>query len=156
MSHINIYVGASFLLGCWVLQLGAQPPTGPANLALPPAGATYYGCVNNTSGAIRIVGQSTTCKSTEHKIHWNQVGPPGPQGPKGAQGPRGPQGAQGPQGPTGPQGTPGISVGGFVSSGCCTSLSPAGVPIMSTDPLPAGRGGVPMRRFRRRGDCPAF
>ena len=130
MFRINVCVCAFFLLACCVLPMVAQPPTGPANLALTPTGATYYGCVNNTTGAIRIVSKTTTCKSGEHKINWNQVGPPGPQGPQG------PQGAQGPQGPQGPSG---ISVGGFVSSGCCTLLPTTATLIMSTNTLPAGR-----------------
>jgi hypothetical protein len=72
-----------------------------------PQVTTYYGCVNNSTGAIRIVSKTTVCKSTEHKINWNEVGPKGPPGPKGA---RGPQGLQGPQGPQGP---PGLASGSF-------------------------------------------
>jgi hypothetical protein len=76
-----------FLLACYAMPLAAQEGQ--------PQVTTYYGCVNNSTGAIRIVSKSTTCKSTEHKINWNQVGPqgsPGPKGPKGAPGPKGPPG----------------------------------------------------------------
>lgn len=101
MFRISVCVCAFLLLAVCILPMAAQQQTGSDNAVLPPA-VTFYGCVNNSTGAIRIVQSSTTCKSTEHKIHWNQVGPPGPRGP------RGPQGAQGPPGPQGP---PGISVG---------------------------------------------
>src|ERR1700745_2611876 len=54
------------------------------------ASTTYYGCVNNSTGAISIVGSSTVCKTGFHKIQWNQIGPAGPVGPRGATGPVGP------------------------------------------------------------------
>ncbi len=57
---------------------------------------TYYACVNNSSGAMKIVSASANCHKNEYKIEWNNVGPTGAQGP---QGPEGPQGAQGPVGP---------------------------------------------------------
>jgi hypothetical protein len=114
--------------------------TSPGVLAqVSPQVTTYYGCVNNTTGAIRIVNSSTTCHSNEHKIHWNQVGPQGPAGPRGPKGPTGPQGPQGPQGPAGPQGPPGISVG------LSATLPPAsnvplvqtpGSVILQTNPVP--------------------
>jgi hypothetical protein len=84
--------------------MAVQPPAASASEIVPPA-TTFYGCVNNSTGAIRIVQSFTSCKSTEHKIHWNQVGPKGATGP------------QGPQGPTGPQGPPGISVGYSATAG---------------------------------------
>ncbi len=133
MFRINVCLCAFFLLAGCVLPVVAQPSAGPANLALTPEITTYYACVNNRTGAIKIVDPATACKPTEHKISWDQVGPSGPQGPDG------PQGQQGPQGPDGPQGPSGISVGGFVWSGCCTAPSPEGVLIMATSPLPAGR-----------------
>jgi hypothetical protein len=114
MFRISCLVFAFFLLACCVLPMAAQPPAAESASVTAPAIATFYGCVNNATGAIRIVSKTTVCKSTEHKIQWNQLGPQGPQGPKGAQGPTGPQGAQGPtgpQGPAGPQGPPGVSVG---------------------------------------------
>ena len=92
---------------------------------------TYFGCVNNTSGAIRIVTSSTTCHATEHKIQWNQVGPKGStgaQGPKGSTGPQGPAGLQGPQGLAGPQGPPGMSVG------LSATLPPASNVPLTTNP----------------------
>jgi hypothetical protein len=116
MLRISVCVCAFFLLACCVLSMAAQPTAASASEIVPPA-TTLYGCVNNSTGAIRIVQSFTTCKSTEHKIHWNQVGPKGPQGPRGPQGPKGATGPQGPQGPTGPQGPPGISVGYSATAG---------------------------------------
>ena len=118
MNRISISACACFLLAC-VLPMSAQRSTALVNLALTPATVTYYGCVNNSTGDLRVVDKTTTCNSGERKIQWNQVGPQGPagpQGPKGATGPQGPQGpagakgatgAQGPAGPTGPQGPQG-------------------------------------------------
>src|SRR5580704_432295 len=144
MFRISVCVCAFFLLACCVLPMAAQRSAASADATLQPAVVTYYGCVNNTTGAIRIVSKATICKSTEHKINWNQVGPRGPQGPKGnqgnqgRQGPRGPQAPQGiqgptgPTGPTGPQGPPGISVGYSSLTGIA-----ADIPISSTTTLVA-------------------
>ncbi len=99
MSRTSVCVCVLFLLACCALPMAAQQGH--------PQVTTYYGCVNNSTGAIRIVSKTTVCKSTEHKINWNEVGPKGPPGPKGA---RGPQGLQGPQGPQGP---PGLASGSF-------------------------------------------
>ena len=81
-------------------------------------------CVQNNSGAVRIVDHGDDCRNNEHRISWSIRGPEGPaglQGPQGAQGFTGPQGLpgqqgamglQGPQGPDGPQGPPGENCGG--------------------------------------------
>jgi len=79
MFRISACVCAFFLLACCVLPMAAQPPAGAANATLlPPLATIYYGCVNNSTGAIRIVNKTTSCKSSEHKIHWDQTGPTGP------------------------------------------------------------------------------
>ncbi len=65
------------------------------------SGETYYACVNNSSGALKMVTESADCAHNEHKIQWNQSGPQGPAGPQGETGPQGPQGETGPQGPAG-------------------------------------------------------
>lgn len=90
---------------------GTPQPATSANGIQSPAVVTFFGCVNNTTGAIRIVSKTTVCQSSEQEIHWNQKGPQGPQGqqgPQGLQGPEGPQGPKGPKGPKGPQGLQGI------------------------------------------------
>ena len=115
----------AFLLVSCALQVAAQQQ---------PLTTTYYACINNSTGAIRIVGQNTPCKSTEHKVHWNQTGP---QGPKGPQGPTGPQGAQGPEGPTGPQGPAGVSEGraSIAPFGANILLSSSAKVVLKTNPL---------------------
>jgi hypothetical protein len=123
MFGINVRVCALSLFASCVFSLAAQQPAVATDNVLPPPAAVLYGCVNNSTGAIRIVSQSTVCKATEHKIHWNQVGPQGPQGQKGAQGPQGQKGATGAQGPAGPQGPPGISLGNFAFNTSFTFLS---------------------------------
>lgn len=67
----------------------------PAIAAPTSTPVTYYACVTNATGTMRVVAHSTKCKATEHKISWNNVGP---RGPRGTTGPRGPKGAQGPPG----------------------------------------------------------
>jgi Collagen triple helix repeat (20 copies) len=114
MFRISIRSCAFFLVASCAFLVAAQPPA--------MAAVTYYACITNTTGAIRIVGVSTVCKTTEHKVQWNQTGPKGAtgaQGPKGATGATGPQGATGPKGATGPtgatgpQGPPGFASGSF-------------------------------------------
>lgn len=124
MLRTSVCVFVLFLLACCALPMAAQQGQ--------PQVTTYYGCVNNSTGAIRIVSKGTVCKSTEHKINWNQVGPQGPQGPKG------PQGAQGPQGPQGP---PGMSVGYSAQCDISCGIKLVGFPgtrIATTNAVGAG------------------
>jgi hypothetical protein len=109
MFRISVRGCLFFLVAGVVLLIFAQVPASASTV-------TYYACINNTSGAIRIVTKSTTCKTGEHKIQWNQTGPEGPKGPPGPEGPQGPKGAKGatgPQGPQGPPGPPGLASGSF-------------------------------------------
>lgn len=104
---------ASFLLACLALPASAT--------------VTYYGCVNNSTGAVTIVSSSTTCHTGFHKIQWNQTGPAGPTGPRGATGATGPQG---------PQGPPGLSEGTFEllhAVGSDTTLVSTPVVYLSTN-----------------------
>lgn len=109
---------------------------------------TYYACVNNTTGTIKIVNSTTTCATGTHKIQWNQIGPVGPVGPhgpagsQGVAGPAGPQGPTGPKGPTGPQGPPGLAIGYDATCGganitpCPSSLSGTpGTLVLQTSPI---------------------
>lgn len=117
----------------------------------------YYACVQNATGAIKIVSQNFTCPTGSHKIQWNQLGPAGPTGPQGLQGvqgqtgpagpvgPTGPQGQTGPAGPTGPQGPQGpagqngASQGYFGTNNAAVSLgSSAYVPVVATNAVVAG------------------
>jgi hypothetical protein len=89
---------------------------------------TYYACVNNSSGTIRVVSGSEDCKTGDYFIEWNRVGPKGDPGPTGPEGPAGPQGLQGDPGPTGPPGATG-------------EPGPAGVPGPTGPPGPQGEQG---------------
>ena len=93
---------ASAVIGVAILTLGltniVQAGTTPT---------TYYACVLNKIGTIRMISSSQSCTQYETEISWNNVGPQGPQGPAGPVGPTGPQGSQGPQGPAGQDGAQG-------------------------------------------------
>ena len=55
-----------------------------------------HGCVDNRSGALRIIGATQNCTANrETALDWNIAGPQGSQG------------IQGPEGPSGPAGSPG-------------------------------------------------
>jgi Collagen triple helix repeat (20 copies) len=97
---------------------------------------TYYGCVGNLTGVLRVVSATTVCLSIETKIQWNEIGPAGPIGPAGAAGAKG---ATGPTGPTGPQGPAG-AVGPAGPIGAVGSAGPAGAPGITG---PQGLNGPP-------------
>src|SRR5215469_14195211 len=41
---------------------------------------TYYACVTNRTGAVKIVAKTARCRLGQHKISWNKTGPQGPPG----------------------------------------------------------------------------
>jgi Collagen triple helix repeat (20 copies) len=111
-----------------------------AQLPATAATVTYYACINNSTGAVRIVSQSTVCNTGEHKIQWNQTGPQGPQGPqgpKGATGAQGPKGATGATGATGPQGPQGLQ-GAKGATGATGATGPQGPQGLQGPQGPAG------------------
>ena len=59
-------------------------------MIVPPSSAqVIYGCVQRSSGQLRIVGSLADCRAAESGISWNTTGPTGPEGPAGPQGPPG-------------------------------------------------------------------
>jgi hypothetical protein len=55
-----------------------------------------HGCVDNRTGALRIVGATQNCTAgKETALDWNIAGPTGPQGIRGPEGPQGPAGVPG-------------------------------------------------------------
>lgn len=58
--------------------------------------------MSKTSGAVRIIAPTATCKSGEYPLDWNFQGPIGPQGLQGVKGDKGNTGDPGPQGQAGP------------------------------------------------------
>jgi hypothetical protein len=65
----------------------------PAIAAAAKPSVTYFACVTNSTGAIRMVGSNAVCRPGKHKISWNNTGPQGPQGVPGKTGSTGPAGA---------------------------------------------------------------
>jgi hypothetical protein len=108
-----------------------------------PVSSNISACVNNSTGAVRIVASTSLCVAGEIGTSWavtGAVGPTGPQGPAGPAGPQGPQGAtgatgaQGPIGNTGPQGTtgpagPAGATGATGSTGAAGPAGPQGPPV---------------------------
>jgi hypothetical protein len=41
---------------------------------------TFFACVTNKTGALKIVSKSAACRTGQHKISWNSSGPQGPAG----------------------------------------------------------------------------
>src|SRR5436190_15149183 len=75
------------------------------------ASEAIHACVDQRSGALRIVAAGDSCGKHETALDWNIQGPPGaggPQGPIGPQGPVGPAGSRGLDGPVGPAGPQGV------------------------------------------------
>lgn len=116
MFRISVGICTMILFASCVVLAIAQKPAADSTPAQPIV--TYFGCVDNTSAAVRIVNSAATCLTSEHKISWMQNGPRGLKGilgPRGPQGTTGPQGNPGPRGAAGPQGQQG-SQGAFVVS----------------------------------------
>lgn len=79
------------------------------------------GCINKSSGALRIVSK---CSKSELKIQWNQRGEVGPQGIQGIQGSQGEKGLTGEQGSPGEKGEKGEQ--GVAGMGLAGPQGPAG------------------------------
>lgn len=80
-------------------------------------------------------GNSSSCRSDEQAISWNETGPPGPQGPPGPAGATGPPGPAGSQGPAGPKGDKG-------ATGATGPAGPIGPPGPGGPQGPTGPGGA--------------
>jgi len=89
---------------------------GASAAALKDSGTVYHGCVDKTTGMLRV---ANACRADEQAISWNQTGPQGPQGVPGPQGPQGVPGPQGPKGDAGPQGPAGdVSLSSLAGTAC--------------------------------------
>ncbi|HEX5142513.1 MAG TPA: hypothetical protein VFW21_01450 [Mycobacterium sp.] len=78
-----------------------------ASASVPSPDGTFSGCVNNSSGDLRVIDPTksgtlghcvTSGPHAETAITWSQQGPAGQPGPSGPTGPAGPPGPQGPAG----------------------------------------------------------
>jgi hypothetical protein len=73
-----------------------------------PSGEAIHGCVQKSSGQLRVIDPaSDSCKSQESAVDWSVTGPAGSQGPAGPQGPAGAKGDKGDPGQAGAAGAPG-------------------------------------------------
>jgi type VI protein secretion system component Hcp len=107
MVKIKQFLNQSIAKGVMVGVLVMAAIFGVSSVWAQEDNVTYYACVNNSSGTIKMVDANKACSNNEVKISWNQVGP---KGDTGATGPAGPQGQKGDTGATGPQGPQGVSV----------------------------------------------
>jgi|SRR5215472_7499248 len=98
-NRTNIMTRVSGIAGAFVVTLALAPISADAQ--------QIFACVNNNTGAVRIVAQGVACRTPESLVTWNVVGPQGPPGPTGPAGALGPSGPQGPAGPAGAQGSAG-------------------------------------------------
>lgn len=78
-----------FLLAVIMLAAGLAAGLGAIAVASGSAGETYYACVNNSSGTIKMTSEAGTCGQNELRIVWNQQGPKGEPGEPGEPGPPG-------------------------------------------------------------------
>src|ERR1035437_6975408 len=121
--RLSVAFGTVLLICAWA---------GSASPQVASATSPIVGCVNKTSGVLRIP-KGDPCKKFETLLTWNAQGPTGPQGPAGAPGATGPTGAQGPAGPQGVQGP----------AGPAGAQGPAGSPGTNAVPL-TGSSGFPI------------
>lgn len=93
---------------------------------------TINACVKD-NGDVRIVASAADCRTPEHAISWNIVGPTGPTGPQGPTGSTGPTGPQGPKGDKGDAGTTLTSIEGLAGLACRASTGPGTTQVSSVD-----------------------
>lgn len=74
---------------------GSALSTAVRSVSVGLAPAVIHGCVNNSSGTIKIVSGDDGCANNEQLLTWNMEGPAGPSGPAGPKGPAGPSGISG-------------------------------------------------------------
>jgi hypothetical protein len=83
---VPIAVGVAVLIG-----IG-----GVAAASIPGTGGVLTGCVQKSSGQVRIIDTAkTSCSTTEQTVTWNQQGQPGTNGTNGAPGTNGTNGTDG-------------------------------------------------------------
>ena len=88
LAIVAATAGAAFGIGAYLSAHGGNV-------------TAIHGCVDQRSGALRVVAPTGTCRANEAALDWNITGPPGPQGVQGAAGATGATGAQGSQGEAG-------------------------------------------------------
>ena len=94
------------VLGAIVLVLGGVA----AYAAIPSSTGVFTACMTKSSGTIRLVEATETCRSSEQKVSWNQAGQPGTPGQDGQDGAPGEDGQDGAPGTNGTNGVSGYSM----------------------------------------------
>lgn len=61
MRKVFVGLGAALVLG-----IGTAVALG----AIPDADGSFYACVTNSSGSIRMIDKSTSCKQNERRVSW--------------------------------------------------------------------------------------
>ena len=69
--------------------------------------AVINACVKKSSGSVRVVKSSSSCRKGESALAWNRQGPAGSRGVNGSAGPAGPVGIAGTKGDAGARGQTG-------------------------------------------------
>lgn len=105
--HILLGVCLLIILCTALVQADTPPPT-------------YYACVKNNTGTLKIVSVNTNCPTGTYKIFWDQIGP------------------QGPVGPSGPQGSSGLSHGYSAVNNTVQQYNNGPVQVVTLNNLPSG------------------
>ena len=115
-------------------------------------GGVIHACVKD-DGQVRIVKETSDCKSQETYIEWSIVGPRGEKGDQGSQGEMGPVGPQGPQGENGIQGLQGLQ-GEKGEKGDTGNQGLIGLPGIQGPEGPQGVQGIPGNLVLAGKNCP--
>lgn len=106
--------------------------------SIPGPDGVIKGCLDQRTGALRVIDSSIACRSTERTLSWNQRGAPGAAGPIGPAGPTGPRGLPGAPGAQGPAGIPGGAAPAFYSHASDVVVLPTAYQSILHLDLPAG------------------
>lgn len=109
ISQIKKLLDQSIVKGMLVGILVMSVIFGVTNVLAQDDTTVFYACVNNNSGAMKMVGSEQECSKNETKFSWNQVGPKGDKGDIGVKGENGDNGETGPAGPQGIKGDIGLT-----------------------------------------------
>jgi hypothetical protein len=92
----RLRAGLTFANVISVLALVFAMGGGAYAFASSSGGGVIHGCVQKTTGGLRVISGKQKCGKSEKAITWNRTGPRGLQGRTGAQGLQGSTGATGP------------------------------------------------------------
>jgi hypothetical protein len=76
-SWLKVTLAASALVAAFGVVTLVSAHVGPT------ATGVIHSCVNDSSGELKIVGETDNCKNHQTPLDWNAEGPAGPTGPTG-------------------------------------------------------------------------